>query len=140
MKHDKEVVVDILKQYLDLSIEFINEVVVSKLEGFMPEHLRTELASRMLAAADNTSKERMALLQRYLNEDMSFTELVRISNEDALKASVNGQVIAQQFIAEFDEEIADFQMKNADSIAERLKDLGMPVPDVKVVEIDGGQS
>jgi len=136
MKHSKEVVIDVLSQYVNLSIEFINEVVISKLDGLLPKNLRDELYTRIMAAAGQSREEMEDLYQRYLNEeDMTFTDFVRECNEKAVASNVRGQVIAQRFSNEHAEEIIEFQAQNADVIEAKLKELGLDV-DVEVTSVE----
>ena len=148
MKHSKEVVIDVLSQYVDLSLEFINEVVISKLECLLPDNLRDDLYDRMMEAAVQSRAEMRHLYQRYLNEDdMTFTDFVRECNEKSVASNLRGQVIAQQFSNEHAEEIIEFQVQNADVIEAKLKELGFNLDsNVTSVEIipnintNGGQA
>jgi hypothetical protein len=139
MKHDKEVVVDVLTQFMKLSVDNINEIVARKLHGFMPGYLRAELESRMVVSANETFDECEAILQRYLNEDMTFENLVRALNENAFAANIRGQIVAHKFAAEFAHDICEYQLANADQIKDKLRELGWLVPEVEI-NTSGGQA
>jgi deoxyhypusine synthase len=143
MKHEKQVVVDVLNEYMTLSLKYINEIMVSKLDGIIPESLKDELITRMVSTATGTQEEAKAVMQRYLDEDLSFDDLVRELNESAVRANIRGQVIAQEFYVEFDREIVEFQIANSEKVEAKLKELGLPVPEVTVIpdiNTSGGQA
>lgn len=139
MKHNKEVVVDVLTKFMKLSVDNNNEIIAQKLQGLMPKHLEEELESRVTISANENIKECDEILQKYLNEDMTFEDLVFELNKNALDANIRGQVVAQEFSAEFNDEITEYQLANFDQIEDKLRKLGVPIPEVKI-NTNGGQA
>lgn len=133
MNYDREVVVNILREFLDKSTKFTEELASERVKLFTPDHLVSKLNASLAAYREVSFHSNLGkLFEDYLSEKIDFDLLCSMISEMSITNSMMGQKIAQEFLLEHESEITEYQLNNMESVTKAMDDFGLGVPEVKL--------
>jgi len=125
LKHDKDVVLDVLKSYLDLCSETATEQFMDNQSCMWPKEVGKKFKENFEELNAYGLKIRDELMLEYQEGKIEFKEMVIALNKAGMNLTSKAHVDFLRISLDYEDEINEFQLENIDEIKEKLKEAGI---------------